>query len=140
MRGGADAILEGRDDLLLAVRARGEPLVRAGARREAPRGVRTREQTDLDLRVGGLPRHLVELGIGLHEDAGALRHAMDANVEPLRLCEHRLETARALGGRDLDPVLRAVRKPLRRVGQLVQIPARKPGVGEKAANRVHTRV
>jgi hypothetical protein len=65
---------------------------------------------------------------------------MDANVEPLRLCEDCLETARPFGGWDLDAVLSAIGESLRRVGQLVEIPAREPDVGEEAANRVHGRV
>ena len=52
------------------------------------------------------------------------------DVEARRLLEHGLEATRALGARDLDPVLRAVGKALRRVGQLVQHP---PAGGRSSA-------
>src|SRR4051812_9487459 len=137
VRGGAHAVLEVRDDLLLAMRARGEALMRTCRRREPPRRVRSREQADLHLRVGCEAGHLVELVVGLHEDAGALGHALDADVEALRLREHGLETARPLGRRDLDPVLRAVGEPLRGLRQLVQVATREADAGEEAPNRVH---
>ena len=65
---------------------------------------------------------VVELVVGEHEDAAALRDTVDGDVEARRLLEHGLEATRALGARDLDPVLRAVGKALRRVGQVVQHP------------------
>ena len=72
-------------------------------------------------RRAAVARHLVELGVGEQEDAAPLRDAVHRHVEPLGLLEHRLEAARALGARDLDPVLRAVGEAPGRVGQLVQV-------------------
>ena len=134
--GGAHAVLEIRDDLLLAVRRRGESLVRARRRRDAPCSVRAREQADLDPRLGRLPRHVVELGVGLQEHARALRDAVDAHVEALRLLEHGGEAARPLRRRDLDAVLRAVGEiASAKSGRSLRSPRGSPRPSKEVANQ-----
>jgi len=140
VRRGAHAVLEVRDHLLLAVRARREGLMRAGRRREAPGRVRPGEQAHLDARFGRDPSELVQLGVGLEEHARSLRDAVHAHVEALRLLEHRLEAARSFGRRDLDAVLGAVGEALGGIGQLVEVAPRQPETCEEVPNRGHKRV
>ena len=72
MCGRAHAIVEVRNDLLHAVGGRREPGMDTRGRGEAPGGIRTREEADLDGRLVAELRELVELGVGLHEDPGPL--------------------------------------------------------------------
>src|SRR5439155_3545961 len=73
----------------------------------------------------------------LQEDAASLGDAVDTDIEPIRLLEHGVEAARPLRARDLDPVLRAVREALVRVGQLVQVAGREADRAEEVARRGH---
>ena len=95
------------------------------------------KEADLDARGRGRGGHRVELGVGLEKDAAPLRDAVHPDVEPLGLLEHGLEAARPLGARDLDPVLRAVGKALRRIGQVVQVARRQPDRAQEVAGLAH---
>ena len=64
---------------------------------------------------------------------------MDTDVEPFRLVEYGLERAWAFGARNLDAILRAVRKALVRGRQLVQIPAGQADRLEELARALHFR-
>jgi hypothetical protein len=112
--GRALRIVECLYDLLLPVGDRREDGTCRGPghRGRTPAGVGAGEEADLDVRFGGAARPLVELGVGLQEDAAPLRDAVDPHVEPLRLLEHRVEAAWPLGARDLDPIVRPVGKAL----------------------------
>src|SRR4030081_2651368 len=59
---------------------------------------------------------------------------MDAHIEPIGFLEDRLQAARALGRRDLDSVLRAVRESFLRVRQVVQVALGQAGRAEERAN------
>ena len=122
--GSPQAILEIRDELLLAVRGRGEAGMRARSRREPPGGVRPCEQRHLDRGVGRNARQLVELRVGLHEDTRSLRDAVHAHVERRRPPPAPLEAPRALGRRDLDAILAPSGNRFVRVGKIVEISLR----------------
>ena len=138
-RGRAARVGEALHDLLLAARGRGDRAAGGAARhaRGVPGGVRPREEADLDGRRARHRGHLGELGVGQHEDAGALRGAVHAHVEALGRLEQRLEAARPLAARDLDAVARAVGEALRRLGQLVQVAGRQAERLEEGSAGAH---
>jgi hypothetical protein len=88
--GCAPDVLQALDDLFLAPRRRRDCGTCCGPRhrRRVPCRVRAGKEADLDACFGSAPRHRVELGVRLEEDAAALRDAVDANVEPRGLLEH----------------------------------------------------
>ena len=62
---------------------------------------------------------------------------MHQHVEPLGLLEHRLEAAWPFDARDLDTILRAVREPLRRVREVVQVAPRQADRLQERPRLVH---
>ena len=75
-------VLEALHDLLLAARGGGQHRAGrcGGGGRGVPAGVRPREQRHLDARLAGHAGHVVELAVGEHEHAAALRHAVHRHV------------------------------------------------------------
>ena len=57
-----------------------------------------------------------------------------------RALDHRLHRPRALGRRNLDPILAAIVEPLLRGGQIVGIARGKADAGQKVARFTHERI
>src|SRR2546422_684781 len=103
----------------------------------APSSASTRAAAGFAAGARGAGRQPIDLLVGLEEDATALRDPVHTHVEPLRLLQHGVEARRPFHARDLDAVLRAVRKPLLRVRQIVQVAAGKPDRLQEGAGVVH---
>ena len=121
---GPPRVVQARDHLLLPVRHRRDraPRRRPGRRRRAPARVRPCEQTHFHSGFGRQARHLVQLFVCVHEDARALRDAVDRHSPAAGLFEHSFEAARPLSAGDLDAVLGSVRKALLGRRQVVEVP------------------
>ena len=80
-----------------------------------PAAPRAEEEAHLDAALAADRRHLVDLGVGEHHDARALRDAVDAHALRVGLLEHGAQHARALDARDLEVVAAAVAEAARRL-------------------------
>ena len=76
-----------------------------------PAAAGTQEQAHLDATVVAERRHLIQLLVGQHHHAGALRDPLHPDALPVGLVKHRAQHPGALDAGDLDAVAAAVLEP-----------------------------
>ena len=138
--GGAAGVVEAGDDLLLPAGGRREDAARRrrAAAPRCPSAAFGRAKRLTSTRASAASRAISSSSSSVSRKTPLpCETRWMRDVEPRRLLEHCLEAARALGARDLDPVLRAVGEALRRVGQLVQVARRQVDRAEEVARLAH---
>jgi hypothetical protein len=136
---GALDVFHGINELIGAARAQSQSLaaLRIDLRTDVERAARADEKIDFDLVPAAELDHLENLVVGQQHDAAALADAVNRHGPLGGLGQHGLERPRPFRARDLDAVLRAVRKAFLRGRQIRRVLRRPALLLEKLAGFGH---